>query len=209
MSAPAARDSAKTIAALAAGIWAMRRSSSDSRFPMIIPALALWGLLDELRYFTGVVGVHGFVIDGVPIRSLDDFGALFSIWGERVGLGPIHAAVILALVAGLTVAMTLRARQWAESRVLITEYRVVVYLFASVGATLAAPLTGFFGVGPAVAFARNLLEMTGATLLVAAGLASADHRRTVAGWRRRLWPWLADETPLAHLPAAAGRHVPD
>jgi hypothetical protein len=84
--------------------------------------------------------------------------------------------------------------------VLVTEHRVVAYIILSAGVTVAAPLAGFFGTGPDAAFARNLLEMAGATLLVAAGLAAGDHRRTVAGWRRRLWPWLAEEGALAHLP---------
>jgi len=188
------------VAALAVGVWAMRRSPTESRFPLIIPALAAWGILDELRYLTGALGVHGFVIDGVQVRSLDDVGWLFSTWGERVGLTWLLGAVILGLVAGLTAIAVLRTRRWADNRVMVTEHRVVAYILASIGATVAAPLTGFFGSGAGVAFACGLVEMTGATLLVAAGLAAGDHRRTVAGWRRRLWPWLAEEGPLARLP---------
>jgi len=188
--------------AFTVGVWAMRRSPVESSFPLLIPTVAAVGIVDELRYFTGLMGAHGMVIDGVRVRSLDDFGNLFSIWSERLGLDWPHPTVILGLVAGLTMMAVLRTRRWAASRVLVTEHRVVVYIVASIGATIAAPLAGFFGPETAVAFASGLLEMTGATLLVVAGLAAADHRRTVAGWRRRLLPWLADEGPLASLPLA-------
>ena len=189
-------------AALAVGLWAMRRSPVDSRFRLLIPAIAGWGILDELRYFTGILGAHGFVVDGVRIRSLDDFGSLTSIWAERLGMSWLHATIILSLVAGLTLLLVIRTRRWAENRVLVTEHRVVAYILASLGATIAAPLTGFYGPGADVAFACGLLEMTGATFLVVAGLAAGDHRRTVAGWRRRLWPWLTEDGPLSSLPAA-------
>lgn len=188
--------------ALAVGIWAMRRSPAETRFPLLIPTLAAVGILDELRYFTPLLGVHGLVIDDVPIRCLDDFTTLLSNWSARIGLAWPYAAVLLGMVGLLTVLAALRTRRWTESRVLVTEHRVVAYIFASVGATLAAPLTGMFGSANAVAFASAVLEMTGATLLVVAGLAAGDHRRTVAGWRRRLRPWLADEGPLAGMPVA-------
>ncbi len=180
------------VGALIAGIWAARRSPGDSRFPILIPALAAWGVLDEMRYLAGALGTSGFVVDGVRIRSLDDFGTLFSIWGERVGMTWYHAALIVGLVGALTVVAIARTRRWADTRVLVTEHRVVGFIIASVGLTLIAPLVGFFGASAAAAFAANLVELMGAMFLVVAGLAAGDHRRTVAGWRRRLWPWLED-----------------
>ena len=46
-------------------------------------------------------------------------------------------------------------------------------------------------------FATNLFALIGGCLLVLAALAAGDHRTTVAGWRRRMWAWLGDESPLA------------
>jgi hypothetical protein len=51
---------------------------------------------------------------------------------------------------------------------------------------------GLLGVGDTVGFASRLAVMTAATLLVVAALAAGDHRRTVAGWRGRIRPWLGD-----------------
>lgn len=187
------------VAALVVGFWAMRRSTAESRFPRIIPLLASWGILDELRYFTGLVGLSPKGGGAGAIRSLDDVGSVLAAWSGRVGLGWPAPALLLCLLGVGTVAMIAHLRPWSDRLVLVTEYRVICYLLVSMAATIAAPLIGLFGPNSAGTFARSLLELTGATLLAVAGLAAGDHRRTVAGWRRRLWPWLSDEGPLASL----------
>lgn len=183
--------------ALGVGIWAMRRTPADSRFRLIIPALATWGLLDELRYLGGLMGMQGLSVDGVDVRSLDDVGTLLSQWSGHLGLGWPMGAAAMCTAGGVTLLAVARTRRWSERLVLVTDHRVVGYILVSIGATVAAPLSGLFGAGDGVAFVGGLLEMTGATLLVVAGLAAGDHRRTVAGWRRRLSPWLSEERPMA------------
>jgi hypothetical protein len=184
-------------AALVVGLWAVNRSSSDSRFPYVTPAIAAWGLLDEIRYFTGLIGSPSVIIDGTPVRSYDDLAAVLA--SDGIGADWRHGLVIVLALAAITLWVLRRARAWARDRVLITEHRVVTFLVLSIAATVAAPATGLFGAGISVQFVGGLLELTGATLLVVAGLAAGDHRRTVAGWRRRLLPWMAEERPLASL----------
>jgi hypothetical protein len=187
------------IAAVAVGLWSVRRSSSESRFPYVIPAVAAWGILDEIRYFTGLVGSPGADIGGVSVRSFDDFAAVLTVWGSTIGADWRHGLAALAVMIALTLLALRRARGWAHDRVLVTEYRVINFLVLSVAFTVAAPVTGLFGSSTTAQFTGGLFEMVGATLLVVAGLAAADHRRTVAGWRRRLLPWMAEEGPLASL----------
>jgi len=194
------------VAAFGVGIWAMRRSPTDAGFPLVIPIVAAWGVVDELRYFTGAVGLHGLSASGIQIRALDDVGSWLSVVSARLGPTWPYATIVLCAIASATLLAILRTRRWAERLVLVTEPRVVAYLLASVGTTIAAPLAGLYGTGSGVVFASGLLEMTGATLLVVAGLAAGDHRRIVAGWRRRLWPWLNEEGPLASIPLGDARH---
>ena len=186
-------------AAIVVGLWALRRSSSESRFRYVIPAIAALGVLDETRYGLGVVGSNGTMIEGIAVRSYDDLGLVASSLAEKLGLGSAHGLVALLGLAGLTALAIIRANTWTHDRVLVTEHRVVTFIVLSISVTLAAPVVGLFGASAAVQFAGGMFEMVGATFLVLAGLAAADHRRTVAGWRRRLHPWLAEEGPLASL----------
>lgn len=190
---------ASLISAATVGVWAVRRSSSESLFPLVTPAIAVWGILDELRYLTGLVGSPSFHLGEVPVRSYDDLAAVVASWASQAGLDWRHGLIVLAAIGTITALALVRSQRWAEGRVLVTEHRVVTFIVLSVATTAATPAIGLFGGGTTAVFAAGLLEMIGATLLVVAGLAAADHRRTVAGWRRRLMPWLAEEGSLSSL----------
>jgi hypothetical protein len=138
------------------------------------------------------------MIDGVPVRSFDDLAAVLGQWADGVGDWR-YGTLILAVLAALTFLAIGRAGGWARNRVLVTEHRVVTFMVLAIAFTVAAVPMGLFGPGDTSRFAGGLSEMIGATLLVVAGLAAADHRRTVAGWRRRLLPWVTEEGPLASL----------
>lgn len=185
--------------ALVVGLWALKRSSSESGFRFVIPAVAAWGLLDEVRYFTSLIGSPSVNVDGVQVRSFDDLQTVLAQWGSGMGADWRHGLLALTVVAALTLAAIGRARGWAHRRVLVTEHRVVTFLVIAIAFTVAAPLVGLFDPGDAAVFTGGLFEMVGATLLVVSGLAAADHRRTIAGWRRRLNPWMAEEGTLTSL----------
>lgn len=193
--------------ALIVGVWAARRSPSDSNLRWVIPTVAAVGLLDAVHYGLGLLGIHPFDIGGVAVSSIDDLANGLGQWAAELGIGPGLGAVglIAIAIAGFTLAR--RARSWAAGRVMLTEPRVLDYL-ALAGCSIAAtPVIGLFGVNEGVGFASRLTMMSASTLLVVAALAAGDHRRTVAGYRGRIRPWLGErseplvppeDTPVLH-----------
>lgn len=174
------------VAAAALGMWAARRAVTDSRFRFVIPGLAVWGLLDQVQY--GLPLLPGDLDAGSYGRA----GAALADWAVPLGIGPGLGAAIVVALALLGLGVHHRTRRWAQGRVMITEARVVDFVVGS-GVLLAiAPFIALFGDGDGVGFAVRLCTMTGATALVLAALAAGDHRRTVAGWRGRIRPWIGD-----------------
>lgn len=184
------------IAALVVGVWASRRSLPGFHFHRVIPALALWGLADAARYGLPVFDATAPTLGGVPLSSLAGLVNGAGHWAAGAGLSPGLGIAAIAIVAFGGYAARQRARVWAAGRVMATEPRVVDYLVLSVVSLAAAPAIGLLGTGEAIAFAARLATMTAATVLVVAGLAAGDHRRTVVGWRGRIRPWL-DGRPAA------------
>lgn len=182
------------VGAIAAGIWAARRSLPGSRFHWLIPALGAWGLMDTVQYGLPLFGITGPRLGGVGISSLTALADGCGKWAASAGLAPGlgAAAIVVVLLGGYAVGR--RARAWAAGRVMVTEGRVVDFLVGSCCFLAATPAIGSLGGGEVVAFASRLSAMTGATVLVAAALAAGDHRRTVAGWRNRMRPWLEDSS---------------
>ena len=180
--------------AIGLGIWAARRSLPGSRFHWLIPSIGAWGLLDTVHYGLPLFGVAGPRLGGVTVSSLASVADGCGGWAETVGLTPGLGVAALVIVVGGAYAVGRRARSWAAGRVMVTETRVVDYLVLSCAFLAATPAVGLLGTAEVVAFAARLTAMTAAIVLVAAALAAGDHRRTVAGWRGRIRPWL-DEPP--------------
>ncbi|MBI5157204.1 MAG: hypothetical protein HZA58_04230 [Acidimicrobiia bacterium] len=178
--------------AIAVGVWAARRSLPGSRFHWLIPTIAAWGLLDTIHYGLPLFGIVGPRLGGVAISSLTALADGCGKWAVDAGLAPGLgvAGIVMVVLGGYAVGR--RGRAWAAGRVMVTEGRVVDFLVASCCLLAATPAIGSLGGGEVVAFASRLSAMTGATVLVAAALAAGDHRRTVAGWRNRMRPWLDD-----------------
>lgn len=174
------------------GVWAARRSPSDSRFRWVIPAMAAWGLLDAAHYGLDLIGIQPAAIAGIRVSSATGLADGLGRWAASLGLGPGLGAAGLVIVALGGYSLGRRARSWAAGRVMVTEPRVADYLVLSCCCLAATPVIGLLGVGDTVGFASRLAVMTAATLLVVAALAAGDHRRTVAGWRGRIRPWLGD-----------------
>lgn len=175
-------------AATILGVWAARRALTESRFRLVVPLLALWGLLDQVRYLVPLLP------GDLPGGSYGDVGAALADWAVPLGIGAgLGMAIIAAVVLGAA-AVRHRVRRWAEGRTMVTEGRVVDFVVGSGALLAAAPFVMMFGAGDGPAFAARLATMTGATALVLAALAAGDHRRTVAGWRGRMRPWIGDPT---------------
>jgi len=187
------------------GVWAARRSPSDSRFRWVIPGVAVWGVLDTAHYGLGLIGVQPIEIGEIRVSSATSLADGLGRWAADLGLGTGLGAAGLVIVALGGYWVLRRASSWAAGRVMVTEPRVVGYLVLSCCCIAATPAVGLLGVGDAVRFASRLADMTGATLLVVAALAAGDHRRTVAGWRGRIRPWLGDR-PTSDSSVGAPEH---
>lgn len=191
---------ATLVFAVGACTWAYRRSTTDSRFPMVLPLTAVLMLGQEIRFGADALGFAPPTVSGIEVGSLVDVREVVSLNAERLGLGFPTGVLVLILVIGATVVWAARARRWADGRVLVTEARVVMWLVASIGIALTVPFLGLFGEGTGAWFVTKMAGLASAGFLVVAGLAAGDHRRTVAGWRRRIWPWISDTTPRLGIP---------
>ncbi len=196
---------ATLVMATGIGIWAYRRSATDSSFRLVIPLTGGFLLMQAFRFGADEIGFGLPTITGVEIGSLVDLREVVSINAERLGLGFTTGLLVLTVTAALTAGAAIWARHWALNRVLVTETPVVMWFVASVGTNAAIPVLGFFGEGTGAWFTTAMTGLSAAGFLVIAGLAAGDHRRTAAGWRRRISPWLTNETPLAALPSDPGQ----
>jgi hypothetical protein len=186
--------------ALVIGIWASRRSTREGNFRLLLPFSALAFLGQQIRWGADSIGLPLPTLGGLEVGSLTDLRDVASLNAERLGLGIPTGLAVLAVVLGVTAATAAWARRWADQRVLITEAPVVMWLVASFGCAAAVPAFGIFGEGTGAWFATGMSGLLSSGFLVMAALAAGDHRRTVAGWRRRIWPWIADESPLTGIP---------
>ena len=189
--------------ALVIGIWAARRSTRDGSFRLMIPVTAVMLLGQQIRFGADVVGMPLPTLSGLEIGSLVDLREVVSLNAERLGLGVPTGVAVLTIVLGATAAAAIWARRWADERVLVTEAPVVMWFVASLGCAAAVPAFGIFGIGSGAWFATGMAGLLSSGFLAMAALAAGDHRRTVAGWRRRIWPWIGDEGSLSRLPGEA------
>lgn len=174
------------------GLWAAHRAVAESRFRFVIPGIAVWGLVDRARYGLGIFP------DDLPQISFADAGASLGAWAIPLGIGSGLGAALAVGIVLAGIALHRALRRWAEGRVMTTEARVVDLLAAAVTVIAGAPVVSLFGDGAGVGFAAQLTRLVGATLLVLAALASGDHRRTVAGWRGRMRPWMTETCHPQH-----------
>ena len=192
---------ATLVMAIGTGVWAYRRSTTDSRFGLLLPSAATVLLLQQLRFGADLLDYPLPTWAGVEVGSLIDLRRVVSVVAERLGLGVTTGILVLVVWAGATAAAAHWARRWATQRVLVAETSVVVWFVAGLGSAAAVPIFGIFGDGTGAWLASTMAGLVSAGLLVVAGLTAGDHRRTMAGWRRRIWPWIADEGPLAGIPS--------
>jgi hypothetical protein len=186
--------------AVATGVWAYRRSTTESRFRMLIPSAAAVLFLQSIRFATSALHIQLPEVSGLPVGSLLDLRAVTSLNAERLGLGWAIGALILVLIGLVSAWIAAIAWKWARDRVRVTETAVVVYFVSALAIESAVPVLGFFGESTGAWFATVMASLVGAGLLVVAGLASGDHRTTVAGWRRRMKPWIGEESGASALP---------
>ena len=186
--------------AVAVGIWAYRRSTAESRFRMLIPTVAVVLLLQSIRFAASALHIQLPEFSGLPVGSLLDLRIVTSLNAERLGLGWQVGALILVLIGLVGAWIAAVAWKWARDRVRVTETAVVVYFVSAIAVEAAVPFFGFFGESTTAWFATVMASLVGAGLLVVAGLASGDHRTTVAGWRRRMKPWIGEDSAASALP---------
>lgn len=186
--------------AVAVGVWAYQRSTAESRFRMLIPTVAVVAFLQSIRFGTSALSIQLPEISGIGVGSLVDLRVVTSLNAERLGLGWHTGLLILVLIGLVGAWIAVAAWKWARDRVRVTETAVVVYFVGAIAVELSVPVFGFFGESDAAWFATVLASLLGAGLLVVAGLASGDHRTTVAGWRRRMMPWIGEDAGVSALP---------
>jgi hypothetical protein len=189
--------------ALVVGIWAGRRSTREGHFRLLIPVSAVVLLGQQVRWFADALGLPLPALSGVEIGSLLDLREVVAISSERLRLGLTTGLAVLVVILGATAMAARWARRWADERVLVTEAPVVMWFVAAMGCAAAVPAFGIFGEGTGAWFATGMAGLLSSGFLVMAALAAGDHRRIVAGWRRRMWPWIADEGSLSRIPTDA------
>lgn len=192
---------ATLVGALGAGVWAYRRSTDETNFRLLLPITAGVLLAQNVRFGADAIGYPLPTVSGVEIGSLVDIREVMSLTAERLGLGFTTAILVLGIVVAITAASVLSARRWADQRVLVTEAPVVTWFVLALGAAATVPALGMLGEGTGAWFVTGMAGLVSAGCLVAACMSAGDHRRTVAGWRRRIWPWIADEGPLTGIPS--------
>lgn len=183
------------------GVWAYTRSTEESRFRLIIPGVAGLLVLQAVRFGADAIGYSLPVFSGVEVGSLFDVRTAVAETATTLSLGPGTGLLVLALLVLITGSVATRAWSWARTRVRVTETTVVVYLVIAIGFHFVVPTMGFFGDDTTAWFITNVAAFVGAGFLVIAGLASGDHRTTVAGYRRRMWAWMGED----HLVADTGQ----
>jgi hypothetical protein len=177
-------------------LWALRRATEESRFRMLIPTVSAVLFLQSVRFGADLIGYRLPRIGEIETGSLVDLRGAVGELATSLGLGPTVGALVMTLLITVAGWIALRAWWWARSRVRVTETIVVAYLAAALTIHAMIPVMGFFGESTTAWFLTNVAALIGAAVLVVAGLASGDHRTTVAGWRRRMWAWLGDDQPL-------------
>jgi hypothetical protein len=185
---------------VAVGVWAYQRSTAESRFRLLIPTVAVVAFLQSIRFAASALHIQLPEISGISVGSLLDLRVVTSLNAERLGLGWQTGALILVLIGLVGAWIAAAAWKWARDRVRVTETAVVVYFVSAIAIEISVPVFGFFGESTSAWFATVLASLLGAGLLVVAGLASGDHRTTVAGWRRRMMPWIGEDSGISALP---------
>jgi hypothetical protein len=193
--------SATLVLAVITGWWAAHRSTTEGASRLLLPVSAAVMLGQNLRFGADLFGYPLPTMSGIEVGSLIDLRRVVSLAAERLGLGAMTGGLILLIVVGATAFGILRARRWADNRVLVTESPAAIWLVAALGAAIAVPVLGFFGESAGAWFATAMAGLGSAGLQVVAGMTAGNHRRTVAGWRRRIWPWIAESGPLTGMPS--------
>lgn len=178
------------LAATALGVWALRRAPAPTRMHRLVVLLAVWGLADSVAYGAALSGTAHLSIGGESVSSLGTLADALGVWAADLALTPYLGITWATLVLLAAAVIAGRARRWAAARVMVAEPRVAGLLVACVACHALTPAIGALGPSDLVSFSARLATLSGSGLLVATALAIADHRRTVAGWRFRLRPWL-------------------
>lgn len=195
---------ATALLAVGTGSWAYRRSTAESRLRALIPMAAVVLALQHVRWGADIVGYRLPVVSGIRLGSLMDARDLVSISATHLGMGDGTGTLVVLLVALCTMWAAIAAHRWALDRSRITDGTSLVYVVFAGAMSSLVPVMGFFGDGSLARFGAAMAELMGSGFLVLAGISAGDHRRTVAGWRRRMWAWIDEDRTLAGLPTDVG-----
>ena len=188
------------------GIWALRRTPGDARWRRLLPLAALLGLLDELHLGTSLV--H-FDLPRIGPVTLDGISALFAavqhVAETQLGLGPLDLVAGSALLAAVAAYLLARHRRAPRAAAWLVDHPPAVHLLVAVFlVTLAVALDLLAGEGVA-GFVEEWLEFAAAGLVARGTLLIPRREPEALGWRQRLRPWLAVDSPQRAMPSGAPR----
>ena len=89
------------------GVWAIRRAKHREPAMWIVPAFALFALLDEIRYGVTWLGVTPPTIAGEPIAGVADLVDVTAVHLDGVGVRPWMLAVAVSVAAAVAIAIFL------------------------------------------------------------------------------------------------------
>ena len=179
--------------------WALWRGSASRRAGYLVIALGVVGLGEEVASGASLFGFEPPEIGGVAVRGVHDLFDVVRVIAPGTA-GRVTLAA-LAFVVASTIALVVFLHRH-RLRSFVVENRAVLLALGSSVLFLSPPAVALFGATTTHRFVAEILGMVGAGLLVTAAMSLHDHRRTVAGWRRRIRPWMVDERPLSDIPTA-------
>ena len=167
---------------------------------LTIPLVAGLGFLDRSGYGLRLIGEEPPSLGGVPVDTIEGLAGALARLADSISTPAFVLALVLGLIpiAGLVAAAgTLRLRgigHWVRRR------QCAAYAFAAAatliwGAAAATALSGT--AGPALA---RTLAVASATITLAGVKAMPISDPSIAGWSRRIRPWVDGAEPLAAMP---------
>lgn len=171
---------------IVAVVTLVARTPSLPRSYLAVAAVAGVGALDA--GYSGLAYSPPKLL-GVPMEG----GSSLLELAHVIGLTPLVVAAVV-LPVGVGVWLSHRRGTLRSVTLALVEQRPLLFaILATLGIT-GAWVTGAATSGPVGGFAADLLMYSAAALTLVASGRMAVQRRTVVQWRRRIRPWISDES---------------
>jgi hypothetical protein len=170
------------------GVWGIRRAKHREPAMWIVPAFALFALLDEIRYGVTWLGITPPTVAGEPIAGVADLVDVAAVRLDALGVRPWMLAIAVLATAGLAVVSLMVGPRGLARLHALGERPWLQRLAASIVLALVAAALDLIA-GGHLRFAEEAAELTSAFLLTLAALTIPSTPTPLQRWRSRLEPW--------------------